>query len=455
VVFSKYNKLRGDFIRIPENVKLIIDKLENKGFQAFIVGGSVRDTLLGNAPKDWDVTTNAIPEQILEVFSDFKTLEVGMKFGTIIVVIDQEQFEVTTFRCDGISSDNRKPDSVKFVSNIQDDLSRRDLTINAMAWNENVGFIDPFGGRFDLQSGLIRTVGNPNDRFKEDGLRIMRSVRFAIRFNFDIESETFEAIQNNVCLLNNISKERIHQELVNILKCENLNRLELLHTSKILSIVIPELDNCFNCNQNNPHHIFNVGKHIIEATKKCTHDWDVRLAVLLHDIGKPLMKTTKEGIDHFIGHDGLSSQMAKDILQRLKFDTITIEKVCSLINFHDTQLSESIKSTKRLLNKVGSVKILIELLAVKKADALAQNQELSSEKLDLIKITKTNVFKIMEDNQCFKVKDLKISGKDIMETLNIKPGILIGQLLEKCLDVVIEGDVENTKENLIRFVKSL
>jgi len=303
-----------------------------------------------------------------------------------------------------------------------------------------------------LQAGLIRTVGIPNDRFAEDGLRIIRAIRFAIKLDFDIESKTFEAIQYNVELLNNISKERIQKELIAILRCENLNRLELLQTSKILSVIIPELDNCFSCEQNNPHHIFNVGKHILEATKKCNHDWDIKLAVLLHDIGKPLTKTTTNLVDHFIHHASFSSMLATDFLKKFKFNNNLINEITILINLHNIELSSSLKSTSRLVNKVGSISRTLNLLKVKEADALAQNLLLSSSKLELIEINRCNISKIVSDNSCFSLSSLAVNGRDIINTISCKPGKHIGIILNHLMQKVLDEEIPNDKDSLIKEI---
>ncbi len=440
--------------KINKKASIILNKLNNKGFKAFVVGGCVRDSILGFEPKDWDITTNATPKQIKACFDGFKIIETGIDFGTVIVVIGKEEFEITTFRTDGKYTDNRKPDEVVFVNDIKEDLSRRDLTINAMAYNTINGLVDPFGGLNDLKSKVIRTVNNPDERFNEDGLRIMRAIRFAIRFGFDIETKTFDSIKRNVALLNNISRERINQEISSILKLKDISKLDLLHKTGILKIIIPELENSFKCEQNNPHHVYNVGKHIFASTKNIDNKLHLRLTMFLHDIGKPNTKTFDSTVKHdrFIGHPEVSANMTEKIMRNLKFDVVTIKKVVTLVKHHDIDFTSSEKSMRRLLSNIGEDTVK-DLFDVRLADISAQNPILSKSKIDNIN-TAINVFnKVIADKNCFSKKDLKISGNDLIKNLNLKQGKVIGDLIQVLFDVVLDNPALNDKSTLINIAK--
>jgi tRNA nucleotidyltransferase (CCA-adding enzyme) len=436
--------------RIPQDVTDIILKLENSGYEAYIVGGCVRDLLLDIKPKDWDITTNAMPREVKMVFENEHVIPTGEKYGTVTILKNNIGYEVTTYRADGNYSDGRRPDEVTFSNSLIEDLKRRDFTINAMAYNSKVGLIDEFGGLDDLKYKIIKCVGNPFSRFNEDALRIMRCVRFAIRYDFDIENQTSNAMLSLVESLNHVSVERISKELNEIiLKCK-ANHHHFLY--KILLYIIPELDKCIDFSQHNPYHYLDVYGHIMESVFSAKDDLNVKLAMLFHDIGKPNCFTLDDnGIGHFYGHAEESMNMARDILNRLRFDNKTIDTVCKLIKYHDSQIS-SRKAIKRLMNKIGDECFEL-LLEVKEADIKSQTEEYyidrHNELISLYEIYKD----IKEQNEAVKIKDLKINGCDIMGLLDLKPSNIIGEILNNCLDAVINEEIDNSREILLDYVK--
>ena len=303
---------------ILKEAKIILDKFNNNGYEAYIVGGCVRDLLLGKTPKDYDITTSASPKETTELFKGFKTIPTGIKYGTVTVIINDIPIEVTTFRKEGKYIDNRKPKSVEFLSSIEEDLSRRDFTVNAMAYNEKVGLIDLFEGRRDLEKGIIRVVGDGKERFKEDAIRILRAYRFAGRYDFKIEEDTLTAIKQNIHLLNNVAKERIIPEIKEIFESGmDINKMDFI------TVLFPVIKECFNTYQNNKYHMQNVGEHTYKTFNNIDNVFHLKMTMLLHDIGKVKTKTTDaENIDHFYNHSDISREMAKNILDDFKFDKI-------------------------------------------------------------------------------------------------------------------------------------
>lgn len=345
---------------IPDYIKTLLNKLETNGFEAFIVGGSVRDTLLGKEPSDYDITTNALPEQIEDVFKEFKTILVGKEFGTVVVVQNKGNVEITTYRIEGDYIDGRRPSQVYFSNNIVEDLKRRDFTINAMAYSEQRGLIDPFGGIEDLEKRIIRTVGNPRERFSEDYLRILRCVRFSTTLGFEIEEMTLKASKEMGYLLERISAERIRVELFKILLSKQPSYgIKLLYSLNILEIIIPELIESVGFNQHNPHHELDVFNHILCVVDSTPPIIEIRLAALFHDIGKPsTFSLDEEGVGHFYGHQDISRDMSEKILKRLKTQNDIIETVKILVKEHMTQHNDySKKGLKRLINRAGKERI--------------------------------------------------------------------------------------------------
>lgn len=433
-------------IKILDAAQTAINILENAGFEAYIVGGCVRDSVLGNTPKDWDITTNALPDEMLEVFNEYRVIETGIKHGTVTVIINKFPLEITTYRIDGTYSDNRRPDSVSFTSEIKNDLCRRDFTINSMAYNSRNGFVDYFSGENDIKNKIIRCVGNPDTRFNEDALRILRALRFASVLSFDIEERTKESIFLNKHLLKNIAKERISVEFNKILMGNSAKRV-LSDYNEIIKVFIPEIKEMIGFNQNNKHHHLDVWQHTLEAINNSEFDINIRLTMFFHDIAKPLTYTEDlNGVGHFYGHPKLSCEIAKNILKRLKYDNNTIETVYLLISYHDYRVKPEKKSIKRLLGKIGEINFK-KLLCVQKADILGQNPILISEKLENIKKVEDLFNKIIEDNMCFSIKDLEVNGNDLMD-MGIPKGKIIGEILNKLLEMVIDEKICNNNKIL-------
>lgn len=436
-------------IFIPDNVKIIMDKLNNAGFKSYIVGGCLRDNILRRKVNDWDLCTNAKPEEMLKVFKDFHTIETGLKHGTLTVAIGGENYEVTTFRVDGDYSDNRHPDSVEFVNDIVSDLARRDFTINAMAYNEEEGLIDPFGGLDDLENKIIKCVGNPDDRFNEDALRMMRAVRFGAQLGFFPEKETRESIRANAFLIENVSRERINAEICKILVGEHPDRIVHFRILGLMKYIIPDLDNCFDVAQNNQWHIYSVGSHIIQALLNSkSNDLEVRLALMLHDIGKPVVKTTGEnGADHFYEHEVESARLANQWLREYKFDNNTIDNVTNLVLYHDYFFEPTKKSVKKMLGLIG-LDLTKKLIEIRKADVMAQAPKFIEERFSKIGKLESLLKEIVDSQEAFQIKDLAINGNDLI-AIGFKQGKWLGDFLKELMDVVIEHPEMNTKDILL------
>lgn len=440
-------------IFVPEDVQDIIDKLNSHGFKAYLVGGALRDELMGRPPKDYDIATNCKPEQMLEVFKDFRVIETGIKHGTITLVINERNYEVTTFRVDGNYSDNRRPDSVEFVNDIEDDLSRRDFTINAMAYNQVEGLIDPFGGYEDIQNKLVRCVGNSDERFAEDALRMLRAFRFGAELKFKVGQHTKASIKRNAKRIESVSKERITVEICKILASDCPDRIGSLYTSKLSKHFFPEFDKMFKTEQNNLWHHLSVGRHTILALKRSKKDLTLRLAVLLHDIGKPKAKTTDDnGIDHFYHHPVYSVEIANDFLVRMHFDNKTISDVLSLIAYHDVEINHKEKHIKKMLNNLGE-ELFFKWLDLRDADIQSQTIAWIEERLqdndEVRKIAKD----ILNRKEPFSMKDLAINGTDLIG-IGYKQGEKIGEVLDKLLDLVIETPACNERNALLGFAET-
>jgi tRNA nucleotidyltransferase (CCA-adding enzyme) len=440
-----------DKIVLPYNVGYVINKLNTHGFDAFIVGGCVRDSILGREPNDWDVTTNALPQDIKNIFD--KTYDTGIKHGTVSVAVNGENIEVTTYRIDGDYSDHRRPDIVKFTSSLKEDLARRDFTVNAIAYHTEKGLIDPFNGLKDLEDKLLRAVGNAENRFDEDALRMLRTVRFSAQLNFTIERSTYSAVKKSSELIKNVSSERIRDELTKILISKNPMHFNYLYETGLLQHIIPEFESCYNTRQNNPYHVYNVADHIMHTVESVSNTAILRWTMLLHDIGKPSRLTTDDkGVDHFYGHQEVSAELAEVILNRLKFDRESIRKITRLISFHDIDIFDTDKSVRKVISKVGE-DLFLELLEVQRADAMAQNKIYLDNRMvkmdNIIEIYR----KIKQENQCLKISDMAINGYDLID-LGIKPGKDIGKMLEYLFEYVLENPDENNKQTLIKLAKS-
>ncbi|MCI9082507.1 MAG: CCA tRNA nucleotidyltransferase [Lachnospiraceae bacterium] len=438
-------------IQLPGKVKYIIDTLIHAGYEAYAVGGCIRDSILGRVPGDWDITTSASPWQVKQLFS--KTVDTGIQHGTVTVMEGKEGFEVTTYRIDGEYEDQRHPREVIFTSSLLEDLKRRDFTINAMAYNEAEGLIDAFHGMEDIEKGVIRCVGNPVHRFDEDALRMMRAVRFAAQLGFTIEETTRTAILKRARSLAKISSERIQVELVKLLVSEHPEEMRTVYELGMSHVFLPEFDEMMQTPQNNRYHRHNVGEHSILAMQNIRNDKILRLTMLLHDVGKPVCRTVDEnGIYHFYGHPAEGAKMAKTILRRLKFDNDTVRRVTNLIAWHDDRPSLREASVRRAIHRVG-LEQYPALFEVKRADALAKNNYRRKEKLELIDLYESLYQEIMEKNQCLTLKDLAVNGTDMLE-LGLERGKEIGMALNRLLMHVLECPEDNNREILMNLVKT-
>lgn len=436
-------------IVIPGEIHYVIEQLNKNGFEAYLVGGCVRDSILGRAPNDWDVTTSALPEQIKQVF--YRTFDTGIKHGTVSVLIAQSIVEVTTFRIDGDYLDNRRPESVSFTTSLKEDCERRDFTINALAYHPKKGVLDYFGGLEDLKDKKIRAVGNAAKRFEEDALRILRAIRFSAQLGFDIEDSTYKQIAEHAQLITNISTERIREELNKLLTSDNADKFSLLYKAGILKYIMPEIESCFTTKQNHPYHVYTVAEHSLEALKNIEPNAILRWTLLLHDCGKPATKTTDEkGIDHFYGHQKVSAQLASNIMNRLKFDNKSIAAVIRLITYHDIDIDESEKAVRRAVNKVG-VEYFEDLLKVQKADKSAQNPKFLEDSMSKILAVEKIYKKILTSKQCLTIADLAINGNDLI-AMGLKPGKEFYELFRFLLDCVLDDPTLNERDALLDLV---
>lgn len=441
-------------INIPADANELIHTLQNNGHSAYIVGGCVRDSILGRTPHDWDICTSATPSEMLEIFKDKKILETGLQHGTVTVVVNGEPYEITTYRIDGIYSDNRRPDTITFTDKLVEDLRRRDFTINAMAYNDEEGLIDPFNGMEDIKYKKISCVGRAEDRFGEDALRILRAIRFAAQLEFTIMPGTDWEIHKQYKNLENISIERINSEFCKIASSDDFC-VELLLYKDVFSLFIPELKDMFDFPQNNPWHIWDVFGHTIHAVEYCdSDDLIVRLAVFFHDFGKPhSYQDGEDGIRHFKGHGKVSADMIDSIMKRLRFDNETRNSVVELVYYHDATFEVGKKYVKRWLNKIGE-KQFRRLLQVKKADNKAQNLELSSDRIKELSEIEALIDEVLQEDECFSLKDLAVNGKDLIG-VGYKSGKELGNTLNKLLQLVIDGDCPNEKEKLLQEAENL
>lgn len=437
-------------LTIPTPAEKILQTLDEHGYEAYVVGGCVRDSVLGRDPHDWDITTSASPEQVKEIFD--RTIDTGIQHGTVTVMIDREGYEVTTYRIDGEYEDGRHPKEVCFTSSLEEDLKRRDFTMNAMAYNPSKGLVDLFGGMDDMENHVIRCVGNPMERFQEDALRIMRAVRFSAQLGFAIDDSTRQAITALAPNLKYVSAERIQAELVKLLTSPHPDYFRVAYETGITREFLPEFDACMETEQNTPHHCYTVGEHILHSTLNVPADKVLRLTMLFHDIAKPLMKTTDEnGCDHFKKHAEKGESVVKGILRRLKFDNDTIDKVTRLVRWHDERPEPSMKAVRRAVNRIGE-DIFPMYLVVRKADLLAQSTYRREEKLEHLMKIEECYNQIREEAQCVSMKSLAVSGRDLIQA-GFKPGPEMGQLLNRMLDHVLEVPEDNTKEKLMAFIK--
>ena len=436
-------------IRIPPNVRACIDALEDAGFAAYLVGGCVRDACLGLTPHDYDITTSALPEQTEAVFADCRLVTAGKKHGTIGVVTDSGVVEITTFRTEGDYADSRHPQWVKFVPRIEEDLARRDFTVNAMAYSPTRGFADPFGGRTDLDAGILRAVGDPAKRFEEDALRILRGIRFASKYNLTLESATKNAMFALAPKMENLAQERIFEELCRFLLCAS--SAQLVEFAPLLATVIPELAPTIGFDQRSPHHAYDVFTHTAYVTAAVPRELALRWAALLHDVGKPAAFTTDEtGRGHFYGHAKISAEMADAILRRLKAPTALREQAVLLIGQHMTKLEPEKKLLRRRLSRLGKENLEL-LLKLQEADMGSKGMGKLKEMSQFLQL-RTLLDEIYAENACLNLKDLAVSGHDLM-ALGLT-GKAIGQTLNALLEQVMDETLPNDKETLLQAAQS-
>ena len=438
-------------IRIPEQVNTILDKLHQSGHEAYVVGGCVRDALLGREPNDWDITTSALPSEVKEIFP--RTIDTGLKHGTVTVLIGRESFEVTTYRVDGVYEDGRHPKQVTFTPSLSEDLRRRDFTINAMAYDPGSGLVDLFGGQEDLTDGVIRAVGDPVQRFTEDALRILRAFRFAAQLGYSIDPETLRAASSLSRNLEKISSERIREELEKILLSDNPDILMKAYKAGITAVFLPEFDVCMETPQNNPHHCYSVGEHILKSVSLVRKDKVLRLTMFLHDFAKPAYRTTDgAGIDHFRGHAEAGSEMAREILKRLKYDNDTLRKVVTLVKWHDRPIRSTEPSVRKAVGKIGE-DLFPLILEVKQADLLAQSMFLREEKQEMLDRIKKLYKGIVQRGDCLSLKDLAVNGTDLIEA-GVRPGREMGAILARMLEDVLDVPSHNNRDYLLtRYVE--
>ena len=440
-------------IKLPKHVKYIIETLEQNGYEAYAVGGCVRDSILGREPNDWDITTSADPYEVKKLFSH--TIDTGLQHGTVTIMLEHVGYEVTTYRIDGDYEDSRHPKEVTFTKSLEEDLKRRDFTVNAMAYNDRDGLIDLFHGMDDIQKKVIRCVGNAEERFTEDALRIMRAVRFSAQFGYEIELETKKAIVKLAPNLKNISAERIREELIKLLVSDHPDYIRIAYETGITAQILPELDVCMETKQNTPHHKYTVGEHIIHSLTYVPGDKVLRLAMLMHDIGKPYCITTDEtGRDHFKGHAEKSAEMAAVIMHRLKFDNDTLNRVKRLAKYHDwaISLSPPIKkaTVRSMISRIGE-DLFPDLFTIGDADLLAQSDYFKAEKEEKQQLLKEMYREIIEQGDCLSIKNLAVSGNDLIGH-GMKPGKELGQVLQKMLEDVLKHPSSNNKEYLLNHL---
>ena len=439
-------------IDLPQNVNFIIDRLYEHGFEAYAVGGCVRDSLLGRKPQDWDITTSAKPDQVKTIFNH--TIDTGIQHGTVTVMLDHVGYEVTTYRIDGEYEDARHPKEVTFTSNLKLDLERRDFTINAMAYNHKSGIVDEFDGIGDLNKHIIKCVGCAHDRFSEDALRMFRAVRFAAQLGFEIDKETQDAIKELAPTMAKVSAERIQVELVKLLTSDHPEMMRNLYELGLTKVFMPEFDTMMETPQNNKHHMYSVGEHTIRTLMNVRADKVLRLTMLLHDVAKPVCITTDEhGQNHFKKHPAVGVDMAKKILRRLKFDNKTIDICCTLVREHDDRPVITQSNVRRAMSRIG-VDLFPLLFEVKRADMLGQSLYKRDEKMAYIDEYERVYNDILAQNQCVSKKDMKINGKDLI-ALGVEPGQKLGAILDRLYEMVLDDPKLNDRKKLIEHANKI
>ncbi len=439
-------------LKISDGARRIIEILSNAGFSAYIAGGAIRDLIMGKTPHDYDIATNAHPDEIKALFP--KTIDTGIAHGTVTVVENKIGYEVTTFRRDGEYSDSRHPEDVIFVNEPRTDCLRRDFTINAMMYNPESGLLDFFCGKRDIRQGIIRCVGNAEMRFKEDALRMLRAVRFKAQLGFVLEDKTAQAIKKCAVLIKKVSRERILDELNKILLSDNPDAVRDLHELGLLKFILPEVENCFGEPQRNKYHIYDVGEHIMHTVLNTPRDLVLRWAALLHDTGKPCCSSVDSaGIIHFYGHHRESRRIAVDVLHRLHMDSASIKDISILVEHHDYRVEASFAAVKRMMSKTGA-ELFEKLLILQRADNMAKNHNHLPEKLRRINGGLDIYRDVMSLKQPYRIADLVVNGKDLME-LGYRQGREIGDALKLLLDEVIIKPELNNRIYLMKRAKEM
>lgn len=437
-------------VKIPPPVDSILQILTRYEFDACVVGGCVRDSLLGKKPSDWDVATSALPEETMSALGGFSVIESGLKHGTVTVLSAGMPVEVTTYRIDGTYSDGRRPNTVTFTRRLWEDLSRRDFTVNAMACRRTGELVDEFGGQNDLNRKIIRCVGDPDLRFREDGLRVLRALRFASVLDFAIEPETANSLVKNRSMLDIIAQERIASEFTKLLCGAGVERV-LREYREVVAEFIPEIRASFGFAQNNPHHSCDVWEHTLKGVASIEPDPVLRLTMFLHDLGKPFCYSEDaSGTGHFYGHPEKSAELAESILKRLRCSRKTISTAVLLVRQHDLSLPDSGKILRRRLNRLGEEN-LRRLIKVRAADTLAKSPE-DRQKLPLLDKTEEVLEHILQEKQCFALRDLAVNGGDLIGA-GIPQGGEVGRQLSLLLDAVIDGKCPNRREELLNYAK--
>ena len=441
-------------IQIPQEVSWILQKLNQAGFEAYVVGGCVRDSLLGREPHDWDITTNAEPLQVKQIFK--RTIDTGLQHGTVTVMNRGTGYEITTYRIDGDYSDHRRPGSVSFTGDLEEDLRRRDFTINAMAYHPDEGLKDFFDGEKDLKEGVIRAVGDPDERFNEDALRIMRAVRFAAQLGFTIEENTRAAVKAHVRELSLVSVERIETELTKLICSPHPEEIEELYQLGITAVILPEFNRMMETPQNTPYHFTDVGHHTIIVMQNVSPTRIMRYAALLHDIAKPECRFTDEnGVDHFYNHPEKGEPLAEEIMRRLKLDNHTIEEVKRLVLWHDFGIKDDMTPARfrRGMNRMG-IEHFPEFLELRLADMAGQSDYRKEEKLAAAELIQKLYQEQMESSSALTLKDLAVKGRDLMDA-GIQAGPEMGNILKELMDMVLEDPALNEKNVLLEAAKKL
>lgn len=444
-------------IEIPAEVQSILSVIQKSGGSAYVVGGCVRDAILGRTPHDWDICTSLRPAQTVNLFShyDCTVIETGLKHGTVTVRFKSENYEVTTFRKDSAYSDSRHPDSVMFVDDVKEDLARRDFTMNAMAYNEDAGLVDPFNGRDDLRFGIIRCVGDPDERFQEDALRILRAMRFSARFGFAIDPNTKEAMLRNRDLLSNIAWERIREELLGILSGEDAASV-LREYQPIVTQIIPELLPTVGFDQKSVWHIYDVWEHSLHVVDAIPASMPLlRFAGLVHDIAKPQCAEVKEDGVHlrFHGHGEAGEPIVRDVMNRLRFSNTEIAKVTQLVRIHDNFIEPTERAVRRLLGSIGEEQFL-DLMVLRRADISAQAEQDNEVRFAKLVTLRCLAHDIAVKNECFSLRDLAVNGRDLIDA-GIASGPELGKILNQLLDVVIDAPEKNTRDELLSLARHI